>query len=141
MTQTEKDVVLERVKKMKENATPNPESALWGAAKKISGLSPDTKWADMSTAEQKLVQERVAEAKEKPASSSSVTPEKTPISPTPVSPKETSQDVPTPVPAREKTPAPVSAKTPVENKPSTPAPAPASDTKKPDTPTIIDKAI
>jgi hypothetical protein len=48
MSQTEKDVVLERVKKMGENNTSNPESGHWETAKTATGLSPGTKWADMS---------------------------------------------------------------------------------------------
>jgi hypothetical protein len=101
MAQTEKDVVLERVKKMKENATPNPESALWDAAKKASGLSPDTKWTDMTTAEQKLAQERFADEKVKAQTKDTNKPSDTPVSP----------------------------KILAENKPSVPAPAPAPTEK------------
>lgn len=65
MSQTEKDVALERVKKMGENNTSNPENGYWESAKQASGLSPDAKWDTMSPVEQRLVQERVAEAKKK----------------------------------------------------------------------------
>lgn len=89
MNQYEKAVVLERVKKTKENVISDPASVPWGDAKKTIGLSPNTKWADMTPAEQELVQTRVAESQKNPAASASApntkttppTAETTPVGP------------------------------------------------------------
>ncbi|MEI6711891.1 MAG: hypothetical protein WCK88_07095 [bacterium] len=113
MSPAEQEVALERVKKMEESSRSNAESGLWGSAKKDINLPAETKWTDMTPAEQKLVQEKVAAAKREEPTKDTKKPETAPAAPAPAPTKDTKKP---------------------ETAPAAPAPAPTGDTKKPNTP-------
>ena len=83
MSPAEQEVALERVKKMEESSRSNAESGLWGSAKKDINLPAETKWTDMTPAEQKLVQEKVAAAKREEPTKDTKKPETAPAAPAP----------------------------------------------------------
>jgi len=131
MSPAEQEVALERVKKMEESSRSNAESGLWGSAKKDINLPAETKWTDMTPAEQKLVQEKVAAAKREEPTKDTKKPETAPAAPAPAPTKDTKKPETAPAaPA----PAPTKDTKKPETAPAAPAPAPTGDTKKPNTP-------